>query len=267
MSQIIIPALALGGVGLVLGAILALASKIFAVETDERAEKIEAVLPGANCGSCGFAGCSAYSKAISKDGAKINQCSPGGQKVADEIAKIMGVQAEKVEAKKAIVLCSGTNETASDKYIYSGEPDCVAAARTQGNGQKACEFGCLGFGTCAKKCQNGAITIENGIAVIDESKCGGCGECEAACPKKIIKIVTKKNKYIVKCKSCDKGALMKEKCSVGCIGCKICEKNCPSGAITVLNNCAVIDYEKCTDCGLCAEKCPRKIIVNMAVEE
>ena len=267
MKEILIPAIALGGVGLVLGALLALASKIFAVEADERKEAIEAELPSANCGGCGYAGCSEYAKAISEGSAKINCCSPGGQKVSDMIAKIMGVEAQAVEEKCACVLCSGTLETAFDKYEYSGEHDCIAASRMQGGGQKACDYGCLGFGTCAQKCQYGAITIQNGIAVIDEEKCGGCGECEAICPKKIIKIIPKKNKIIVKCKSCDKGAAMKEKCSVGCIACKICEKNCPAGAISVENNCAAIDYEKCTGCGICAEKCPRKIIINMVTEE
>jgi len=262
MKEILIPALALGGVGLVLGALLALASKIFAVEKDERAEEIEAVLPGANCGSCGYAGCGAYAKAISKEGAKINCCSPGGQAVADKIAEIMGVESLCVEEKKAVVLCSGTFDIAFDKYTYEGEKDCVAASRLQGGGQKSCDYGCLGFGSCMAVCQNNAITIKDSIAVVDYEKCGGCGECEAVCPKNLIKILPVKYKYIVKCKSCDKGAAMKEKCSVGCIACRICEKNCPVNAITVDNNCAVIDYEKCIACGLCAEKCPRNIIIK-----
>ena len=262
MKEILIPALAMGAVGLVLGAVLAIASKVFSVKKDERALLIEEVLPGANCGSCGFAGCSAYAAAVSQGNAKVNCCSPGGQKTADEIAGIMGVASTAVEEKCAVILCSGTNETAFDKYEYIGEKTCAAAARMQGGGQKACEYGCLGFGTCVAKCRNNAISIQNGIAVVDESKCGGCGECAAVCPKKIIKIVPVTNKYVVKCKSCDKGALMKEKCSVGCIGCKICEKNCPEEAIKVIDNCAVIDESKCVGCGICAEKCPKKIIAE-----
>jgi len=257
----------MGVLGLVLGALLAVASKIFAVEKDERAEAITEVLPGANCGSCGFAGCSAYATAVSEGKAKINACCPGGQKVADEIASIMGVASEAVELKKAVVLCNGTEDVAADKYEYSGTEDCNVAIALQGGGHKACGYGCLGYGSCVKVCSNKAIRIENGIAVIDEEKCGGCGECEAACPKHIIKIVPAKVKYIVKCSSCDKGAAMKEKCSVGCIGCKLCEKNCPADAIKVENNCAVIDYEKCIGCGICAEKCPKKIIVSDVKEE
>lgn len=260
MNEILFPALAMGAVGLALGALLAAASKIFAVEVDERAKEIEEVLPGANCGSCGFAGCSAYAGAISGGEAKINCCSPGGQAVSDKIAEIMGMESETVEEKIAFVCCDGNSENAFDKYNYTGELDCVAVTGLQGGGDKECAYGCLGYGSCIKVCSRNAISIKDGIAVVDYEKCGGCGECEAVCPKKVIRIIPKKYKYIVKCLSCDKGAVMKEKCAVGCIGCKICEKNCPQQAITVDNNCANIDNEKCIDCGVCAEKCPKKII-------
>lgn len=262
MKEIILPALAMGGVGLLLGALLALASKLFAVEKDERAEAINEVLPGANCGSCGFAGCGAYAEAVSKGEAQINCCSPGGQSVADSIAEIMGVKSEAVQEKIAIVFCNGTQDVAYEKYEYAGNPDCLSVSKTQGGGPKACTYGCLGYGTCISVCSRDAISIENGIAVIDREKCGGCGECALVCPKQLIKIVPKSITYYVKCQSCDKGAAVKDKCSVGCIGCKICEKECPAEAIKVVNNCAVIDYEKCISCGLCAEKCPKKIIAE-----
>lgn len=267
MKEIIFPALAMGAVGLFLGALLALASKIFAVEKDERAEEIAAVLPGANCGSCGYAGCSAYAAAVSAGEAKINCCSPGGQSVADSIASIMGVEGEAVVEKCAVVCCCGTEDAAPDKYEYFGVNDCVAAAKLQGAGHKACTYGCLGYGSCVKVCSRNAVTIQNGIAVVDMDKCGGCGECAAICPKNIIKIVAKSTKYVVKCNSCDKGAEMKEKCSQGCIGCKICEKNCPVDAIKVENNLAFIDYGKCIGCGICAAKCPKKIITALRVEQ
>ena len=260
MNDILFPALAMGAIGLILGALLATASKIFAVEKDERAEAIAQVLPGANCGSCGFAGCGAYAEAISKNGAKINCCSPGGQNVSDSIAEIMGVKAEAVEKKVAFVRCAGNEEVAPSKYEYEGEKDCISVSRLQGGGLKACAQGCVGYGSCVKVCSKNAIRIENSVAVIDTEKCGGCGECAAVCPKHLIEIVPKSQKYVVKCQSCDKGAEMKTKCSVGCIGCRICEKNCPAEAIVIENNHAVIDGEKCIGCGLCAEKCPKKII-------
>lgn len=263
MNAIIIPAIAMGALGLVLGLLLAFASKIFAVKTDERITLVTEALPGANCGSCGFAGCSAYATAIVNDGAKINACSPGGQAAADKIAKIMGLDSVEVDEKRAVVHCSGTNENVKYKYNYIGENSCIAAAKLPGGGNKACEFACLGLGSCAEVCSHNAITIENNLAFINPDKCGGCGECAEVCPKNIISIVSRKSKYVVKCKNCDKGAIVKEKCSLGCIACKICEKNCPAGAITVTNNCASIDYEKCTQCGLCAEKCPKRIIVSI----
>ncbi len=260
MNEIIIPAIAMGALGLALGLLLAFASKIFAIKVDERVTLVTEALPGANCGSCGFAGCGTYANSIVNEGAKINCCSPGGQKVADTIAQIMGVSKEAVDEKRAIVLCAGTKDNALDKYNYVGENSCIAVSKLPGGGQKSCEFGCLGLGTCATVCSHDAISIVNNIAVVDGDKCGGCGECANVCPKNIITIVSKKNKIIVKCKSCDRGAVVKEKCIAGCIGCKICEKNCPAGAITVTNNCASIDYEKCTQCGLCVEKCPKNII-------
>lgn len=262
MNEIIIPALSIGAIGLVLGALLALASKIFYVEVNEKAVEISEILPGANCGACGFAGCSAYAQAVAEGKAKPNCCCPGGQATADSIAQIMGMQSEKVEEKKAVILCSGEDGIANNKYNYVGEMDCIIASKLQGGGAKDCTYGCLGYGSCIKVCRNNAISLINGIASVDEDKCGGCGECASVCPKKVIDIIPKKNKIYVKCKSCDKGAIVKNKCSIGCIGCKICEKNCPEGAITVTDNCASIDYSKCTECGLCVEKCPKKIIVD-----
>ncbi len=262
MSDILLPALAMGAVGLVLGIILTAASKIFKVEVDERIEKITECLPGANCGGCGYAGCGGYAAAIVNGEAEIGACASGGQAAADKIAEIMGVEAGTVEPMRAVVMCSGTSEAAVDRYDYYGVADCVTASKLQGGGHKACGYGCLGYGSCVEVCSEGGISIVNGIASIDGSACIGCGACKKVCPKNIIDLVPKRNKIYVKCKSCDKGAAMKQKCAVGCIGCRMCEKACPAGAITVTDSHAAIDYAKCTGCGLCAEKCPRKIIIN-----
>ncbi len=262
MTEILIPALAIGAVGLALGALLAVAAKVFHVEVDERIEKITGCLSGANCGGCGYAGCSAYASAIVNDGAPIDKCSAGGQAAVNAIAEIMGVEATDVEPVRAVVMCSGVRDVAPDSYDYYGVADCLAASKLQGGGPKGCSYGCLGYGKCIDACSEGGISIVNGVATIDSNSCIGCGGCKNVCPKHIIELVPKKYKIYVKCKSCDKGPAMKNKCSVGCIGCRLCEKSCPSGAITVANSLASIDYSKCTQCGLCVEKCPRHIIIN-----
>ncbi len=259
MNEIISAVLVVGITGLIFGCILAIASVIFAVKKDERIDKIAEVLPGANCGACGMAGCSAYAAAIVESGAAINLCSVGKAAVAEKIAGIMGTEAGEVEEKVAKVLCQGTCENATDKYIYEGVADCRAAQRLAG-GAKECAYGCLGLGTCVKACMFDAIKIENGIAVVDEEKCTGCGKCREACPKNVIELVPKSAKAVVLCKNKDKGAAVNKYCKTGCIACRICEKNCEFGAITVNDNCATIDYEKCTGCGVCAEKCPKKVI-------
>ena len=131
-----------------------------------------------------------------------------------------------------------------------------------GGGSKACNYGCMGFGSCVKACPFDAIHVVDGIATVDKEVCRACGKCIAACPKHLIELIPYSQKTFVKCNSNEKGKALMEACQVGCIGCKLCEKNCPSGAVTVTNFLAHIDAEKCTNCGICAEKCPRKSIVS-----
>ena len=261
MESIISAVLVVGLIGLAFGLLLAFASVIFRVEVDERIDKITEILPGANCGACGYAGCSAYAKAVVEDDAPVNACSVGKGKVADEIAGIMGKSAGDVEPMTARVLCGGDCEQAKEKYEYYGVCDCSAANKLAG-GAKACPSGCLGLGSCVSVCQFDAIHIENGIAVVDEEKCTGCGMCKKACPKKVIEIMPKNSKVYVKCNSHKTGKDVNAVCKVGCIACKICEKNCPLEAIAVTDNLAKIDYDKCKSCGVCIEKCPKKAIIK-----
>lgn len=246
----------LGGV---LGLALAVAAKVFVVKIDERIPEIQDKLPGANCGGCGYAGCAALAEAIVKGEAKPSACVVGGESVAAEIAAIMGVEAEASIRLRAQVMCSGTAEFAAKKYIYEGAPDCIAASRL-GGGDKLCPNGCIGLGTCVLVCPFGAISIENGISAVDYTKCKGCGKCVEACPKHIIRLIPYDAKVWVGCMSVDKGSLTRSYCEVGCISCKLCEKTCESDAIHVNDFVASIDYTKCTQCGKCVEKCPRKII-------
>ena len=259
MWNIILAVIIVGVIGLIFGLLLSFAAVIFKVEVDEREDKILEILPGANCGACGFAGCSAYAGAVVNEGAKANLCSVGKAAVAQKIAEIMGVEAQSGDDVVARVMCNGTCDVSKDKYTYFGISDCIAASKL-GGGPKSCPNGCLGLGSCLKVCKFDAIKIINGVATIDEEKCVGCSQCVSECPKHIISLVPKQNKYYVQCVNTEKGALTNKYCSVGCIGCKKCEKACPKGAIKVIDNVAKIDYSLCTACGLCAEECPKKII-------
>lgn len=263
--KILLPVLIFIGLGLLMGVLLALASKLFAVKKDEKAEAIKECLPGANCGGCGYSGCDAYAAAVSAGDTPVNKCSVGGAEAASKIAQIMGVDAGEQVRMRAQVMCSGTGEYAKKKYIYEGIDDCVAASKI-GGGDKMCKNGCIGLGTCVRACPFDAIVVEDGVAAVDYSKCKGCGICVSACPKGIIKLIPFDAKHWVGCMSVDDGKNTRKVCDVGCISCKICQKNCPAGAINVDNFVASIDYDKCTGCDICTDKCPRHIIWSGEVQ-
>lgn len=260
MNTIFTSVASLATMGLLFGSGLAYASQKFAVEVDPKEEAVLNALPGANCGGCGFPGCGGLASAIAKGEAPVNACPVGGQEVASKISEIMGVTAALGEKKIAHVICNGTKQNAKDKAIYEGLLGCKAASMVQ-NGPKSCEFGCLGFGSCEHVCPFDAIhVLEDGIAHVDKNKCVACGKCIEICPKNVINYVPYSKEVIVNCNSKDKGKEAKEKCSTACIGCGICAKNCVFEAITIENNLATIDYDKCTQCLVCVAKCPTKAI-------
>ena len=273
--EIIIAIAILGGLGLIFGLVLAAASKIFYVETDPRLDQLNECLPGANCGGCGFAGCGAYAEAVLKGEAPVGKCASGGNEAAKAMAAIMGVEAGEVTRKVALVRCYGARtydaegnltKGAKMKATYEGFHDCLAASRVGGSGPLSCKFGCLGYGSCTKVCKYGAISVKNGVAVVDEDLCVGCMACAQVCPRKIITAVEPSQNVIIACNSLAKGAVTNRACTVGCIGCGKCMKNCPSGAITITNNLAQIDSSKCTNCGECAKVCPKGLIKDSNVE-
>lgn len=255
----LIPVIILGICGLGAGILLTAASEIFHVEVDERVEKIGDALPQANCGACGFAGCSDYADAIVNNNAATNLCRPGGAESAGKIAEILGVAAADVVPMTAVVHCNGDCNSTKLQFDFGGVQSCKAVKRFY-NGNGMCKYGCIGFGDCAAVCEHGAIKIENGLAKIIPSLCGACGQCVDVCPNQIISIKPKSKSVDVLCSSKDNGKATKLACSSGCIGCKICEKKCPNDAIKVIDAHAVIDYDKCTSCGECKAACPIKAI-------
>ena len=274
--DILIAIAILGGLGLVFGLVLAAASKVFYVETDPRLDQLNECLPGANCGGCGFAGCGAYAEAVLKGEAPVGKCASGGNEAAKAMAAIMGVEAGEVTRKVALVRCSGARtydaegnltKGAKMKATYEGFHDCLAASRVGGSGPLSCKFGSLGYGSCTRVCKYGAISVKNGVAVVDEDLCVGCMACAQVCPRKIITAVEPSQNVIIACNSLAKGAVTNRACTIGCIGCGKCMKNCPNGAITITNNLAQIDYSKCTNCGECAKICPKGLIKDSSVEK
>ena len=268
MSLILVAVISLGAIGLISAVILYVASKKFAVYEDPRIAQVAEVLPQANCGGCGFPGCSGFAAACVKAGSlEGKMCPVGGQPTMEKVASILGLEATASEPKVAVVRCNGTCANRPKLTQYDGVRSCVVANSTFG-GETGCTFGCLGCGDCVSACQFDAIHMnpETGLPEVDESKCTACGACSKACPRNIIEIRPKgKNnrRVYVQCVNKDKGPAVKKACSVGCIGCGICAKTCTHDAITVENNVAYIDFAKCKLCRECEAMCPTGAIIGV----
>jgi Na+-translocating ferredoxin:NAD+ oxidoreductase RNF subunit RnfB len=253
----------MGVLGLAFGALLAFASIKFFVKTDERVSMIREILPGANCGGCGYPGCDGYADGVVSEGVKMNLCAAGGPAVAQKIAEIMGAAGEQEASVplRAVLRCAGSSRSSSRNAAYDGVQDCRSAAVLPGGSPNACPFSCMGLGTCVKVCPFGAMSIIGGLASVDPRKCVGCGACVSACPKSVLTLAPNvRSAAWVACNSRWRGPEVKKVCAVGCIGCSLCARVCPEKAIAVEGNLAVIDSSKCTGCGMCAAKCPSKCI-------
>ncbi|MFQ3573752.1 MAG: RnfABCDGE type electron transport complex subunit B [Thermodesulfovibrionales bacterium] len=253
----------LAGIGVVFGFGLAMAAKRFSVKIDPRVEQVKDLLAHAHCGACGYAGCEQYAEAVVKNpDVPPNLCVPAGSRAAEKIAMITGKKAEFKEREFARVFCQGAIDNSAKRFKYEGILDCRAVVLA-GGGDKACAYGCLGYGTCQRVCPFGAISMsDRGLPIIDEQKCTGCRKCESACPKKVIEVLPSSKAVVVACHSKDKGVDTRKYCSQGCIACGICVKVCPYEAVKIEKNLARIDINKCKVCGLCVTKCPTKAIVD-----
>lgn len=259
MEFILISVFSVTVVGTVCAVVLCTASRMMYVKVDERLAKMEECLPGTNCGACGFPGCSGYAKALVSDkNVKPNLCTPGGEGVLKLVSEILGVEAGNVEKKTAVVRCRGDQKALQKKMEYKGISSCEAA-KLLFSGEGACAMSCLGYGDCLAVCPSNAICLEEGLARVN-SLCTGCGLCVKACPSGLITIENASRAAVVVCKNLEKGAIARKKCSSACIACSKCVKECPSGAIVLKDFLAVIDYDKCTDCGHCVEICITKCI-------
>lgn len=251
------------GAAALLGVCIMLISKLCKVEEDPRIAEVTGCLAGANCGACGYPGCSGYAKALVEGKAGLDACGQTGADKKVQICNILGIEAQGgLEPTVAVVACCGGAD-AADRFEYVGETDCVSQSAFKG-GKKQCSFGCLGGGTCSEVCPYGSVEVgENQVAKVSPVLCVGCGLCIKACPKKVIQRVPKTAKIYVACNSSCKGKEVMQACKNGCISCGKCARVCPEQAIQMQNNLPVIDYSKCVGCGKCAEDCPRGTIKYM----
>lgn len=269
MNTILLATIVLGGAGFVLSVVLYAVSRKFAVEEDVRIKEVCEMLPGANCGGCGFPGCEGMSAAcvVASEHGSLGTllCPVGGKSVMDKISAYLGVSATVTVPKVAVVCCGGSCEIRPRTRVYDGLQSCKVAHIT-GMGESECAYGCLGCGDCVSRCAFGGLSLnrETGLPEVDLDLCTGCGACAKACPRGIIRLYPMSEEglaVVVKCVNRDKGIAAKQACERSCIGCKICEKQCGTGAVTVKDNVAYIDGEKCTLCRECETRCPRGAIV------
>lgn len=261
VKGIVVAILLLSGLGFIFGLVLAFVAKIFHIEVDDRIEKIIKILPGINCGICGYAGCSGYAEALVKNDVDVNLCLPGAHEVIDKIGKIVGKKAQVKLKYVAKVFCLGDDAVALKDYDFNGEEDCICVSDYFG-GDKACKYSCVGRGNCIRICPVDAIMRDEYNRVwINANLCIGCEKCVSICPTKVIKMVPINGEYFVACSSPESGKIVKTICKKGCIACKICEKMAGIQRIKVENNLARVDYSSDINLYDAAVKCPTDVIV------
>ncbi|WP_298067971.1 RnfABCDGE type electron transport complex subunit B [uncultured Mailhella sp.] len=257
--------LTLAGLGFLAAALLAVASRVFAVHEDPLVARVSETLPGANCGGCGYAGCEGYAQAVVHNPAiPPNLCVVGGAKTASALGALTGKLTSEMEPLTAYRRCDKNAGQVARRFDYKGIPSCAAAAALH-QGSDQCGFSCLGFGDCVKECITESLHIENGAAVVNETTCIGCGKCVKVCPRDVLQLIPKRARVAITCSTKDKLKAVTDVCKVGCIHCEKCVKVCPAQAIVMENGRIQIDQKRCLDYGdscalACARACPRKIL-------
>ncbi len=263
-NTVILTVVILTVLGLLLSLVLFWVARKFRVEEDPRIDEVEKVMPGANCGGCGFAGCRAFADAAVKAHDLDHQyCPVGGNEVMKKVAAILGYEVKEKAPQVAVVRCNGSCANRPRTNEYVGASSCRVKAALY-SGDTGCSYGCLGCGDCVAACKFGAISMDpqTGLPVVDEALCTACGACAKACPKGIIELrnlgTTPKNnrRVYVSCVNKDKGGVARKACTAACIGCGKCAKVCKFDAITISDNLSYIDYNKCKACGQCFFECP-----------
>lgn len=263
MSSIVLSTiLSLTAIGILSAVILYFVAQKFKTEEDPLVEKLTAVLPGVNCGGCGYAGCRNFAEALvkTKDLEKLF-CPVGGNACMQNVANVLGLKAIEKTPLVAVVRCQGSLEYRPITNLYDSEKSCKIAALLY-SGNTDCQYGCLGLGDCVAVCKFDAIVIDKktGLPSVDENKCVACGACVKACPKRLVELRKKGKRIFVSCLNKDKGPLTRKACKIGCIACGKCAKECPFNAIIIENNCSYIDETKCQLCQKCIYVCPTHAI-------
>lgn len=263
---ITISAVSMGGIGFALAMFLAFADKKLRVKEDPRVARIADMLPGTNCGGCGYPGCQVLAEQLIAGNAPPNACVAGGKDIAVALAGLLGVEVQDHERQIAVVLCNGGDAEAERMAVYRGYKTCTAADIVRGD--KSCVYGCLGYGECVDACKFDSMAMsDNGLPVVFHDKCVGCGACAKACPRDIIEMHPEDHKLFVYCRNKDKGAVAKKSCKVACIACTLCTKGCSvEGGVVMKDNLATVNYELAPQNDESTKKCPTKCIL-FGVEE
>ena len=263
-TSIFIAIASMGSLGALFSIGLAIANKKLYVAEDPRIAAIQECLPGANCGGCGYPGCSNFAENVVKGTSEPSGCPVCSEDAQLEIANILGIKASTTEKMIARVMCQGGLAEATRKATYAGLENCTAALLLDG-GEKLCEYGCLGFGDCIEACPFDAMYMnENGLPVVIEEKCTGCGKCAEACVRDVIEMHPVSHKLFILCKNLDHPKAARKICTRACIGCQICVRAAGENNILMQDNLAMVNYAQYgTDMELPTEKCPTKCLVVM----